>query len=77
MDVTDQFQEIRDVIKRHETLVSTQKNLIVHEALQRDRIDQERLDFNRFIKVIIQFSIKGTDFNLIFRVQPPPFCRGH
>jgi len=49
-EVANQFQEIRDVIKRHETLVSIQNDLIVREGLQQDKIEQEKANFNHYVK---------------------------
>jgi len=50
LEVADEFQEIREVIQRYDTLMATHNDLLLSENRNQDAIEQEKAHLNRFIQ---------------------------
>lgn len=52
MEYSDEFQEIREVIDRYETLTTNYKDLLEIEKQNQDRVNEQRKYLNSYLEVI-------------------------
>jgi len=50
LEVADEFQEIREITARYDTLMATHNELLANENRNQDEIEQEKARLNRFIE---------------------------
>ena len=50
LEIADEFQEIRDITQRYETLMMTHNQLLLRENRNQDKIEQDKNKLNMFIE---------------------------
>jgi thioredoxin-related protein len=62
-----QFQEIREIIARYDTLTVTHQDLFEREAKNQEKYEQEKARLMKFTEVMKQFSLKSLpNFEIYF-----------
>lgn len=68
MEKSDEFQEIREIIDRYETLTTNCKDLVEIEKENEEKLNNQRKNLNSYLDVIFKTVLSNIYFGCLFKL---------